>query len=339
MIATFRRFLPFGVLLSAALGPAALAADKPAPKPSAVQPAPAQPAPAQSAPAPSAPGQPAAGQAPATGAVGGLSAGQGPIDITADESLEYHQTDKAYVARGNAIAKRGDRTVYADTLSVYYRDIPNSSQTEPWRYVAEGHVRVTTPTQSVVGDHGIYDLDTKTVVMTGQGLKLTTPNDVVTARDSLEWYDDKQVAVARGDGLAIRTTPHGERRMRGDILVAQVAQAPGEAQRISRVDGQGHVVVTAPGQIGTGDKGVYNVDTGIATLAGHVTLTRGDNTLVGEYGVVDTDKGLSRLLARPPSGQDPTHGRVQGYIVPKKRAEQGNAKPADTPSAPQKAQP
>jgi lipopolysaccharide export system protein LptA len=122
--------------------------------------------------------------------------------------------------------------------------------------------------------------------------------------------------------------------------MAQVAQAPGEAQRISRVDGEGHVVVTAPGQVGTGDKGVYNVDTGIATLAGHVTLARGDNTLVGEYGVVDTDKGVSRLLPRPPTAKDTTHGRVQGYIVPKKKSpDQIKPKPQSDTPATQKAQP
>ena len=37
-------------------------------------------------------------------------------------------------------------------------------------------------------------------------LKLTTATDVVTARDSLEWYDQKQIAVARGDAVAVRET-------------------------------------------------------------------------------------------------------------------------------------
>ena len=40
-------------------------------------------------------------------------------------------------------------------------------------------------------------------IVTGKGLKLTTTTDVVTARDSLEWYDAKQVAVARGDAIAV----------------------------------------------------------------------------------------------------------------------------------------
>ncbi len=45
------------------------------------------------------------------------------------------------------------------------------------------------PNQTVVGDQAIYDVDQQIGIVTGKALKLTTPTDVVTARDSLEWYD------------------------------------------------------------------------------------------------------------------------------------------------------
>ena len=41
-------------------------------------------------------------------------------------------------------------------------------------------------------------------IVTGKALKMTTATDTVTARDSLEWYDQKQIAVARGDAVAVR---------------------------------------------------------------------------------------------------------------------------------------
>ena len=304
-------------------------------QPKAAKP-PKPPKPPKPAPAPAA-------DAPATkGGAGssllGGNKGQGPLEVTSENGIEWQQDVKAYIARGNAIAKRGQTTLYADVITAYYRDIANSSQTEIWRVVADGHVRITTPTQQVVGDHGIYDIDQAVVVMTGQALKLTTPQDVVTARDSLEWYDGKQLAVARGDAVAVR----GERRLRGDTLVAQVVQAPGEDSRISRVDGKGHVIVSGPnGQVGTGDRGVYNADTGIATLVDHVTVARGDDTVVGQYGVVDLQTGVSRILPRPPNAEDATRGRVQGIIVPRQKGTSaGTGTGAGNSAAPdQKAQP
>jgi lipopolysaccharide export system protein LptA len=350
---TFVRLLTAAAFLVAGAGTAA-AQDQSAPAQAApvapVAPA-AKPSKPSKPPKPPKPPKPAADAAPdaatapaAKGGSGtsllGSNAGQGPLEVTSENGIEWQQDVKAYIARGNAIAKRGQTTLYADTLTAYYRDIPNTSQTEIWRVVADGHVRITTPTQQVVGDHGVYDIDQAVVIMTGAGLKLTTPQDVVTARDTMEWYDDKRLAVARGDAVAVR----GDRRVRADTLVAQVVQEPGQDSRISRVNGKGHVIVSGPnGQVGTGDTGVYNADTGIATLIDHVTVARGDNTVVGQYGIVDLDKGISRILPRPPSEADTTRGRVQGIIVPRQKgADAAPAKdgaPAKSAPADQKAQP
>ena len=125
-----------------------------------------------------------------------------------------------------------------------------------------GNVRIATETQTVYGDHAVYDVDRTLLVVTGKNLKLETPRDTLTARDSLEWYDDKQLAVARGDAVAIREG----KRLRGDVLTAAVVKPPNEASHISRVDAQGNVLVSSQDQIARGDAGVYNVDTGIATL-------------------------------------------------------------------------
>ncbi len=45
-------------------------------------------------------------------------------------------------------------------------------------------MHIFTPTDQAQGDHAVYDLDQAVLVMTGRDLKLTTPNDVLTARDT-----------------------------------------------------------------------------------------------------------------------------------------------------------
>ena len=59
--------------------------------------------------------------------------------------------------------------------------------------------------------------------MTGRDLKLTTPNDVLTARDSLEYWSQKHMAVARGNAVVV--TNDG-RRLAADTLVAYTTDAP-----------------------------------------------------------------------------------------------------------------
>ncbi|HEY4371255.1 MAG TPA: LptA/OstA family protein, partial [Burkholderiales bacterium] len=243
--------------------------------------------------------------------------------------------------------------------------------TEIFRVEAEGHVTLKRDTQTVVGDHAIYDVDKATAVVTGKNLKMTTAQDVVTARDSLEWFDQKQIAVARGNAIAIRNG----KTIKGDILTAYMVKTaapgakpaasaapgghpargkpgapapaapgkpaapsmpgstkPGEESKISRVDAQGHVVVTNGTDVGRGDFGVYNADTGIATLIRNVVIERGKDVIRGQRGVIDLNNNISRML--PGGGPETAPQRVQGLFVREQRSGTPGAANSPPGSAP-----
>lgn len=185
-----------------------------------------EPASSEAPALPGAPTLPGAAAAPGLTAVPGLAQptrlpGNGaastkqPITVQADHAIEWHQDEKAYVARGNATATRGTTTIFGDVLTAYYRETKDKGS-EVFRLTGEGHVRVVTPTQKVFGDHGVYDTDKHIAVVTGSNLRLETPTEVVTARDSLEYYEDASLAVARGDAVAVRN----QDRLRADTLIA-----------------------------------------------------------------------------------------------------------------------
>ncbi|MGH7090020.1 MAG: LptA/OstA family protein, partial [Stellaceae bacterium] len=254
-----------------------------------------------------------------------------PVSITADNGIEWQQAKHVYIARGNASATRGQDKVTADTLSAYYRSTDpaapaapkpgegpaNEGATQVYRIVADGHVRFTAPGETMTGGHAVYDLDTAALVVTGPPLEIVTERQRITARDSLEWYDNKQLGVARGDAVAVE----GDRMVRADVLTARVEKAANGQSHIRRIDATGHVLVSEPGEIARGDSGDYDLDTGIVTLAGNVRLTRGENELRGRYGVVDMKTGVSRLLAAPPGAEVAGGGRVEGLIQPRHKAE------------------
>ncbi|HEX3521432.1 MAG TPA: LptA/OstA family protein [Stellaceae bacterium] len=282
--------------------------------------------------------------------LGGVSEDR-PIEVSADHGIEWQQDAQVYIARGNAMAKRGTTEVHADTLTAHYRpakgaggkgtgDKETGGETEIYRLDADGHVTIKGERQTVVGDQAVYDVDQQIGIVTGKALKMTTTTDVVTARDSLEWYDQKQIAVARGDAVAVRDT----KVIRADVLTAHMTKdkpppaagkadkaVPAAAQtkprnaamplgdtdessKISRVDAQGHVLVSTETDVGRGDYGVYNADSGIATLLGNVTVTRGPNAIRGEYAVMDLNNNVSRMMAAPTKpGAAAT--RVEGLFV------------------------
>lgn len=296
----------------------------------------------------------------------GLGLGGGnsdkPLEVFADQGIEWHQNENTYTARGNARAIKGDTTVYGDTLVAHYRKTTTGSS-EIWRLEATGNVRIASPTDTAYGDRAVYTIDNAVLVMTGKALRLTTPRQTITARDTLEYWEQKDLAVARGDALVV--TDDG-RRIRGDVLTAlfksdkaaagasstttakPATSKPGaqsaasnrkpaagastgtqsrEDGRLQRIDAYGNVVITTPQDVARGNRAVYQEETGIANLIGSVKITRGKNQLNGEAAEVNLQTGVSRIVS---ATQGSESGPVRALIVPDGKTP-GSATPTPAP--------
>jgi lipopolysaccharide export system protein LptA len=247
--------------------------------------------------------------------------GSKPIEVYADQGIEWNQNDKQYIARGNAKAIQGETTVFADTLTAHYVETKDKGS-EITRIDAVGNVKIVSPEQTVYGDRGVYDARKGMLVLTGSKLRLETKEDIVTARDSLEYYEEKALAVARGNAVLRQRNPpkSGGRTVRADVLTTQSApkgkggKTPAaKTQGPRRMDAYGNVVITRPGEIALGQRGVYRPDQETAELWGKVRITRGKNQMNGERAIVNFKTGISRLVAGDSGkGQPP----VRVLIVP-----------------------
>ena len=277
----------------------------------------------------------------------GLDLSQGgPIAVTAQDGIEWRQTEQQVIARGNARAQRDNVTVTADRLIAWYRKkggtAPTATQqaanpvdsdgsgNEVYRLRAEGNVRIFTASEQALGDVATYDVDEAVLVMTGRDLRLLTQNEVLTARDTLEYWSQKRMAVARGDAVVLTADA---RRIAADTLVAYTSDAapppaqspPGQVSgrqpprgpdpgspgtgKLDKVEAYGNVSVRTPTDMATGDRAIYVPDLGIARLGGRVRITRGQNQLNGGQAIVNMKTGVARLVA---SGSE----RVQGLVLP-----------------------
>jgi lipopolysaccharide export system protein LptA len=303
----------------------------------------------------------------------------GPVTVTAQDGIDWNQDSKQIIAHGNARAVRGTVTVDADRLIAFYRKKADTAaagttpgttpgtpgaaakpvapkppappsatgspdtdtgSTEIYRLAAEGNVHIYTQTDQAQGDRAVYDMDQAVLVLTGHDLKLTTPNEVLTARDDIEYWPQKHMAVARGNAVVV--TNDG-RRMAADTLVAYTkpddqnqqnqpaggatqvaaktppadpakpAAAPDDPMaasgKLEKVEAYGHVSIRTVTDTVTGDRAVYVPDTGIARVLGNVHITRGENQVNGAEAEVNQKTGISHLLSGPSE-------RVHGLVVP-----------------------
>ncbi|WP_448954569.1 LptA/OstA family protein [Labrys neptuniae] len=80
----------------------------------------------------------------------------------------------------------------------------------------------------------------------------------------------------------------------GDAATADAGTAEPEPNKVKKLVAKGNVVVTSPGQKATGDDGILDMETNIATLTGQeVVMSQGCNVLRGKKLVVNTQTGLS----------------------------------------------
>lgn len=241
-----------------------------------------------------------------------------PFDVEAQQSLEYNQTQRQYVARGKAKVTRGDMSVTGDTLTGFERDKKDGTGSEVYRFTAEGHVQVANGRAVAYGDKADYNVDSQVAVMTGRDLKLIAADDILTARDRFEYYAAGQKAIAIGDAKAIRKTPQGTRTITADRMTAYFKKDAGGKTVADRIEAEGNVKMlsgTAEGtDVATGDHGSYDPDSSKATLTGDVKLTRGPNQLEGNTAEVDVNTGVSKLIGTPDGKTSDM--RVRGLLIP-----------------------
>jgi len=241
-----------------------------------------------------------------------------PIQITADQGIEWQQNDHEVIATGNAVAIRGNVTVDADQLIAHYRKkagAPGAPATparpagaapaatpatpapadgaesaldggdnEIYELDAVGHVHIFTPTDNAYGDHAVYYLDQAVLILTGNHLKLTTQHDVITAKNAIEYYSVKRQAIARGNASIVADDG---RSIAADTLVGDLAPAAASATTpppTTRTN-----TASQPDMLGQAGR-LQKVE-----AYGHVQINTPTEEATGNKGVYLPDKGLARL--------------------------------------------
>lgn len=253
------------------------------------------------------------------------------IEITADQGIDWDKNNHVYIARGNARVTRGQQTIIADRITAYHRG-EGTNKSDIYRVDAEGSVRIANGDSVMTGDRLVYDNDNKVARLTGRNLSVSNPDSHMTARDSIEYWDEKRLAVARGNVVLVK---RGE-EMRADQVVAYFEPKDGSEpgpkargssgkQRVARLEGYGNVYIASCKGYAHADKGLYDPNTGTAVLTGNVRLTRGREQLNGDTVEMNTKTGYSRVIGGT--------GQVRALLEPNKDASTPEPNPTGRPGA------
>lgn len=230
-----------------------------------------------------------------------------PIHIEANDGIEWLSDEKVYIARGEATAKQNNFLLKSDVIKAHYRET-QTSDTEIYRLEAIGKVIVSSFNRMAYGDYGVYDLDNSVAVLKGKDLRLKTALETIRARERLEYWDKKRLAIAKGDATAQR----GEKQVRADTLTVYFSKTKDDSLTANRIEAVGNVKISTPNEVGVGDEAFYDIEKELVTLLGHVKITRGNSQLNGSIAEVNLKTGRSRLLSK--SGLDGNQ-KVRGLFT------------------------
>ena len=230
-----------------------------------------------------------------------------PLEITADDSLEWHRTKLYFKAVKNVRVVQGDTTLLSDFLTAKYREDSKKKGMNIHTIQADGHVQIVAQQGKAYGDKAIYDIDKGYAVMTGENLRLISDGQNVTARDKFQYWVNDGKLEAIGNAVAVRL---GDRLEADKITVVFTEDKRGK-RILETLEATGHVKITTPTEILTGEKGIYKANTNIAQLLGQVKIMRGPNILEGKRAEVNLQTNVSKIFGGTEEG-----GRVRGVFYP-----------------------
>jgi lipopolysaccharide export system protein LptA len=275
-----------------------------------------------------------------------------PIEITATKSVEWLRNNNQYVARENVVASQGGFTIKSSLLTADYKEGEKSSM-QIWQMTAQDNVTILSDGNTATGDKAVYNVETGLATLTGNNLKLVSPDQTVTARDRMEYHSVSRQAKAIGNAKVVRGTDTLAANMITATFIDKEA-APSKPQQnsagpmgggnVEKIEAEGNVVITTPTEILRGSRGIYHAATNTAELIGNVKIERGQNILEGERAEVNLTTNVSKMFgSTKTNGGD---GRVRGIFYPgsdkpaNQGAQQAPKKPANPPiSAPSSALP
>ena len=236
-----------------------------------------------------------------------------PIEITADDGIEWQRENQLMVATGNAKATRGNATIESNILRAYYQR-NKKGETRLTKIEALQKVKIKSPTQHITGQNAVYDLEKAILVVSGKIVKLVSGSDVITSNQQMEYFEKKEMAVARKNAII----NHDGKKLRAETLVAFFYKDKAGKSKVSRIQAFDNVMINTRTERIKAQKGIYDLKSGIVTLSGNVRISRGKNQLNGDNAIINLNTGVSKLLASNNAKSPQKKKRIRGYLMPKR---------------------
>ena len=177
-----------------------------------------------------------------------------PIEIYADNGIEWHKNDKKYLALGNAKAISGSLTLTSEIIEAYYEE-KSDSQMDVKLVKAHKNVKISDDKMKIVGGRSAeYDLKKDFFSIIGDKITLFSDSDELKSNKKMEYWRKKEVAIATGKAVAKKKN---EFVIRADKLVWYLKKIEKKIN-VKKILGFNNVSIETNNEVAFSDKALYN---------------------------------------------------------------------------------
>ncbi|MCB9992714.1 MAG: hypothetical protein H6873_03540 [Hyphomicrobiaceae bacterium] len=267
----------------------------------------------------------------AAAALPDLTDGQ-KYDVVTGDRLVVREKENDATFTSNVVVTRPDLKVWADQVVVQFE---GDRMQKAKLFTATGSVVLKDNVQTVTGDQGVYDPETRIMHMTGD-VTVKTDNGTIKSPELTSNLDTHVSEFTTGGSGKVSGDFHSEDDVKvtsdrftvrrdenvaefiGNVVVDQnktrifadrvvVHLAEDGSDKIRYYEAFGHVKVKEPDQTSTGDRGRYDPATHIMRLTGNVKVTNKSGTVDANQLDVNLKTNISTFTANG-------NGRVSGVF-------------------------
>ena len=219
------------------------------------------------------------------------------LTVEADESIEWFEKEKYYLARGNVVLEKDGLILRANFVKAMYLD--ENGENVLTKITAKKNVFLSKGKAKASGEFMTYDLKTKIVVMTGQFQTFSSPSGYIESKKMIQFNDFNNKAEASGE---VKIILPNKTKIFGDNIKADFT---GKDKSLTKATAKGNVIIenTEKGQKSKADLGIYNSSDSIIKLRGNVVIINKKSTIKGSRGTTNIKSGISNLIGNPQKGQ------------------------------------
>ena len=235
------------------------------------------------------------------------------LTVEADESLEWFEKEKYYLAKGNVILKKDGVILKANTVKADY--VLQNGENILKKIIAKDKVVLTKENTKATGQYITYNLNDKIAKISGTFQTFSSPSGYVESTKNIIFDDVNNKAEAEGNVKIILSNK--------TIIYADNVKANFEPtnKSLKKAIAKGNVIIEnkAKGRKSRADLGVYNSNDEIIRLTGNVVIINQKSKLSGSKGVTNLRTGISNIV-----GDKKNKKRVKGTFSPVKKQKKGD---------------